>query len=131
MSVSEEELKRVGNWVKIVICHDRYFFDTTMEVFMNKSLEDTIKEDWDYNSEIEKLERNKPHSSKDLSYIIDNCSHRIPNRYEMKEIFKENIDYFDIDVTYVIDFEQFLEEGSCAFVWGQTNNKFGVLDFRR
>ena len=42
---TEEQLNEIRNWVKLVTYHERYSFETSMDIYLNKSLKEIILED--------------------------------------------------------------------------------------
>ena len=71
---TEEQLNEIRNWVKVITYHERYSFETSLEIYKNKSLKEVILDDWNYNSELEKIEVWRPSHLEERCYIIDNCS---------------------------------------------------------
>ena len=85
-------------------------------------------EEWNINLEKIKKVREDPN---DYSYILDYCNHsEIDTKYTYPDFNDKRVNHFHIDVTFIFDLETFLVEQYNSFVWGITNNKFGLLDIQ-
>lgn len=120
------ETKR--NWIVINIGHERYSFDTDIKIYNDMSLQELGQEEWNIN--LEKIEKVREDSN-DYSYILDYCNHsEIDTKYTYPDFNDKQVNHFHIDVTFIFDLETFLAEQYNSFVWGITNNKFGLLDIQ-
>ena len=128
---TEEQLNEVRNWVKVTTYHERYSFETSLEIYKNKSLKEVILDDWDYNSELENIQVYRSDFPEERCYEIDNCSHsQIDNKYDLPGVDDKLISHFHIDSIFIFDLERWLENNYQSYIWGATNHKFGLLDKR-
>ena len=128
---TEEQLNEIRNWVKVTTYHERYSFETSLEIHKNKSLKEVILDDWDYNSELENIQIYRPDFPEEKCYEIDNCSHsQIDNKYDLPGVDDKLISHFHIDNTFIFDLDWWLQNGHQSYIWGATNHKFGLLDKR-
>ena len=128
---TEEQLNEIRNWVKLITYHERYSFETSLEIYKNKSLKEVILDDWNYNSELEKIEVWRPSHLEERCYIIDNCSHSpIDNKYDLPGVDDKLISHIHLDSTFIFDLDWWLQDGHQSYIWGSTNHKFGLLDKR-
>ena len=118
-------LKNKTDWVTIEINHERYSFETNLGLWKNMTLDEVIRQFYSYKVEdIEVMSGNR--------YIIDNSHHsELDTQYSYPNIDSSCIQHIHLDTLLIVELKTFIEEECASFVWGQTENKFGLLDIKR
>lgn len=114
----------MNDWVAVEISHERYTFNTDVVYHVNKTLEEVCNYHCFNYSELKKEDDNR--------YIADRCEH---DKYD---IIDDNMIRYSIHALLIID-AQYLWESALAdgkefeipFIFGDTNKKFGLIDFRK
>lgn len=112
------------DWIVINIEHERYSFDTSIRLYKDKTFEELKKELHIYNNDIvEQQYRNK-----DI-YLVDECYHAdLDTEYEYPQFKGQPLQKIGLEVTMIIAFDIFMANEYCSWIWGITENKFGLLD---
>ena len=133
MNISKEELNKKGDWIKIDTYHERYCFETRMEIYRNTTIKKILEGGWSYDSDIECIKKYRPKFPDEPTYIIDS-THRKEAKLEYTNrlgIAAEMLDSVTLDVTYIFDLNWWLESEYASFVWGKTECKYGLLDIKK
>lgn len=135
--IKKSDLQVKKDWLVIVFDHERYCFDCDVNYELNKSLTDIIKI---YGYDIEEL---KEFGNDRTRYIVDNCCHTNEDLYYLEEtISKKDLKHIqgynicaliicDINVLYQEALSDRFQAGCLPFCFGQTDKKYGLLDYRR
>lgn len=130
----DKELERVSDWLVIGICHERYSFETGVNLYNNCSLKEVLKDLMIPREEVEKyLEKpREKYFPDEYNYNYDRC---VRNPLDTKYSFPylEGLPLLDIslDTTHIIDMNYLKEEKYVSFIWGSTDKKFGLIDIDR
>lgn len=111
-----------SNYIAFETYHERYYFSTEVDYYIDKTLEEVIV-DKGYDINDKRLEKGNGF------YIIDSTHKRVLSDTEMETYKVSGVDNIQPESLIIIDLNKLCEENSYnEFVWGKTNNKFGLLD---
>lgn len=127
-------MKVKRNWIVLSVRHERYSFDTTLNIYWDRTLQDIMDNELflpmyeQYKDKIEKV-----HSDPDdHAYMLDLSSHsEIDTQYTYPGLDANKIQHLHLDVYMFVPLDEFLNEEYQSFVWGNTESKFGILDIKR
>ena len=92
----------------------------------NVTFEELKKELCIYNDDI--IEQYK---DEDI-YLVDECYHAdLDTKYEYPQFEGQPLQKMGLEVTMIVAFDVFITDEYCSWVWGTTENKFGLLDKKR
>ena len=130
----DKELKRISDWLVIGIYHERYSFETGVNLYNNCSLKEVLEDLMVPREEVEKyLEKpREKYFLDEYNYNYDRC---VRNPLDTKYSFPylKGLPLLDIhlETTHIIDINYLKEEKYVGFIWGSTDKKFGLIDIDR
>lgn len=114
------------DWIVINTGHERYSFDTSIRLYRDKTFEELKKELCIYNDDIIEQYRDE-----DI-YLVDECYHAdLDTKYEYPQFKGQPLQKMGLEVTMIVAFDVFISDEYCSWIWGTTENKFGLLDKKR
>ena len=130
----EKELARVSDWLVVEICHERYSFETGVNLYNNHSLKEVLEDLWIPREEVEKyLEKpREKYFPDEYNYSCDRCVRNpLDTRYSFP--YLEGLPLLDIhlDTVHIVDMNYLKKEKYASFIWGSTDKKFGLIDIDR
>lgn len=116
----------MNDWIAIEIYHERYCFNTDVAYHVDKTLEEVC----DYHGF--NYSNLKKYDERGYCYLADDC------RHDNYDIINENMIRYSIHALLIIDahylWETAIKDGKefeIPFLFGNTNKKFGLVDFRK
>lgn len=120
--MSSVEIKNKSDYLTIEIYHERYFFSTECRFHKNKTLEEVIE------AEGENLKK-VDYGNTPGFYMIDTTSRNSLSQYDY--VKSEQIEHISPSCLHIIDLHMISSENDFKeFIWGKTNNKFGLYDIK-
>lgn len=127
-----EELKEKINikkdWLFVCIYHERYYFENEVTFVRDMTLQE-IFEKGDLSATLDELEEVGTDGTR---FRIDWTEHR-PDEFELKsrEIDTTKINKIHIDTLLIYDATSLMTvDNSSSIVFGKTNSKYGLLDYK-
>lgn len=115
------------DWITIEIDHERYSFDTNIGLWRNMTLDELLNE-FGYLHYKDKLEQ----SNDGFRYTLDfSVWSELDTKYQYPELKELPLQHIHLDTLLIVEFDKFIEEEGASFIWGQTENKFGLIDIKR
>lgn len=117
------------NWFIITTCHERYSLETALRYIPNETLEEVIDSLFIDCGNIETREENH-------FYVIDQ-SCRNPMTMEKHSysypLIKDmtGLAHIHLDATMIVSEEYIQKEEFAAQCWGDSDSKFGLIDYDR
>lgn len=124
--INKEELNVKNNWIVTDLNHERYTFDIETIIFRNKTIIEILDElaYWGLENKIEKYENSN-------TYIIDEIYHedKESDTWCLTEEEKDRFRPLHIEALLIMPLNEFLEREYVSGVFGDTNRKYGVIDY--
>lgn len=126
--VTEEELNKKRNWIVTDLGHERYSFDLATMIFNNKTIIEILDElaYWGLENKIEKYENSD-------TYILDEIYHEDKNcdTWCLTEEEKERFRPLHISALLFTPLEDFIKDEYMSGCFGETNRKYGIMDYAK
>ena len=120
--MSSMEVKNKSDYLTIEIYHERYFFSTKCRFHKNKTLEEVVEAEGE---SIKKVD----YGNTPGFYMIDTTSRNSLSQYDY--VKSEQIEHISPSYLHIIDLHMINPENDFKeFIWGKTNNKFGLYDIK-
>ena len=66
------------------------------------------------------------------SYTCEmSCHSELDTEYTYPDLPSDKLQHIHLDTFFVFDMNQFLADGEQSYIWGSTENKFGLIDIKR
>lgn len=129
--ITDKQLEYISDWLVITTCHERYSFETGINKFSNCSLKEVLDDYYIYNDDYNKIEKYRDKNfPEENNYLLDLSSHHaLDTEYTYTNLKGLPLQGIHLDVMYIIDLNKF--DGSESFIWGSTETKFGLIDYKR
>ena len=124
--VNKEELNIKNTWIVTELLHERYTFDIKTLIYKDKTileiLDDLIY--WGLENELEKYENSN-------TYIIDDIFHedKDSDTWCLTEEEKNRFRPLHIQALMITPLDEFLKEEYMSGCFGETNRKYGIMDY--
>lgn len=133
--ILDKELELVSDWLVIDISHERYSFETSVNLYYNRSLKELFFYDLMIPREEleEHLEKQREENYPDeYNYNYDRCG-RSPLDTKYSFPYLSGLPLLDIhlDTLHIVDMNCLRNGETANFIWGSTDKKFGLIDVDR
>ena len=124
--VSKEELNIKNTWIVTELLHERYTFDIKTLIYKDKTileiLDDLIY--WGLENKLEKYENSN-------TYIIDEIYHenKDSDTWCLTEEEKNRFRSLHVQALMITPLDEFLKEEYMSGCFGDTNRKYGIMDY--
>lgn len=124
--ISKEELNIKNDWVVTELHHERYTFDIDTEIYKNKTILEILDNlaCWGLENKIEKYENSN-------TYILDEIYHedKDSDTWCLTEQEKNRFTPLHIKALIMMPLKEFEEREAMGGCFGDTNRKFGIMDY--
>lgn len=127
MKPLKKELNKKNTWIVTELHHERYTFDLETSIYEDQTILEILDElaYWGLENKIEKYENSNV-------YILDEVYHEDPesDTWCLTEQEKKRFLPLHIGAIMIMPLDEFLkEEKSFSGSFGETNRKYGVMDY--
>ena len=110
------------DWLVSETAHERYSFDTEINIYRDYTLEDLVTELGWTMEDVEKHPQNEV-------YTIDKTKHgELDTQYTYPEFQGTGARYIGLENCLIVPLDVLITEEYAHWIWGQTNTKFGLID---
>lgn len=124
--VSKEELNIKSNWIVTKLHHERYTFDIETLIYKNKTILEILDDlvYWGSENKLEKYENSN-------TYILDEIYHedKDSDTWCLTEEEQNRFRPLHIGALMITQLDEFLKEEYMSGCFGDTNRKYGVMDY--
>lgn len=124
--ISKDELNIKNNWIVTILRHERYTFDIGTLIYKNKTILEILDDlvYWGLENRLEKYENSN-------TYIIDEIYHedKDSDTWCLTEEEKNRFRPLHIGALMITPLDEFLKEEYMSGCFGDTNRKYGVMDY--
>lgn len=124
--VSKEELNIKNTWIVTELLHERYTFDIKTLIYKDKTILEILDDlvYWGLENKLKKYENSN-------TYIIDEIYHenKDSDTWCLTEEEKNRFRPLHIQTLMITPLDEFLKEEYMSGCFGNTNRKYGVMDY--
>lgn len=129
MKPLKEELNKKNTWIVTELHHERYTFDLETAIYEDTTILNILEDYfyWGLENKIEKYENRNV-------YILDEIYHEDSesDTWCLTEQERKRFSPLHIEAIMIMPLEEFLKEEKCfSGSFGETNKKYGVMDYAK